>query len=226
LTKILPAVEYVQALRGVARANEDIFISIDDDNFYATNMVSTLAHYSLLFPHSAIAASSQLLLFWDMPSVGFPPLNVTHNVSKIGHTTDVIEGCGAVVYRGAHFDIDLFHSIIFSQNNLFRACYLSDDMLLSYVLAYSGVQLTGLYWQPVDAYSYSIYHRTELLFFNDTNAIHRMNFDGTHGRERNMNSDKYQVCYRYLMSNFIDLNNVNPRFKTRDELIRFLKLNF
>ncbi len=205
--------------RGVELANEDIFISIDDDNIYASNMVSTLAHYSLKYPDCALAASSQLLLFWNIPNVAFPPLRVTQNSSSIGFLTDIIEGCGSIAYRGKHFDLELFHSVIFSQSDLYTACYLSDDMLLSYMLAFGQVQLVGLYWEPIDLHTFNIFFRAELPFFNDKYAIHAQDFDGSHGSAKNMNSNKYNVCYRYLISSFIDFKTRAARFRSRDEMI-------
>jgi hypothetical protein len=245
--KVLPAAQYVRSVRG--GNHNDIIISIDDDNAYVSTMVSTLVYYSLQCGENcAMATSSQLINYWDIASVGFPPQfdsSGSVNSSKFART-ELIEGYAAIAYRTRNFDLPLFDSIIFGgrdqkhalskrrEPTLYEACHLSDDMLLSYVLSYSNVTLMGLKWYPEldpetdTSFSqcgfYNVWSREELTFFNDTYAIHAMNFDGSRGSQRNMNRVKYKLCFQHLIRNFLNFDTPSLEFKSRDLLLgQFLK---
>jgi hypothetical protein len=235
--KILPTAQYLSSIRS---NYNDIIISIDDDNIYASSMVSTLVYYSLQCGQNcAVATSSQLIYYWDIPSVGYPPQfdsnsESLNRSSLVFRPTEVIEGFAAIAYRTKDFDLPLFNSIIFSnKTKLYDVCYLSDDMFISYVLSFSKVSLMGIRWySDADPEAdlnfsqcghYNVWLREELPFFNDTYAIHSMNIDGSRGPKRNMNRIKYKLCFQHLVTNFLNFDSPNLEFKSRDALIRHFR---
>jgi hypothetical protein len=243
--KILPLIQYLNSTMIRSKNADDVIISIDDDNVYDGSMVSTLVYYSLKCgDNCAIAASSQPIKYWNIPSVGYPGQSA-HYTDKVEISHDfknaeLIEGFAGIAYRPRHFDLELFFSIVLStERSLHKSCLLSDDMFLSYVLAYSNVSLKAIksytdldqkQGKPLSRCGqYNLKGREDLPYFNDSSALHTINIDGSqadptiYGSNIDTNHVKYKFCFQNLIKDFLDFDKKNLDFKSRDKLIRYFK---
>jgi hypothetical protein len=212
--KILPFIQYINSTMSSYDNAAAVIISIDDDNIYDGSMVSTLVYNSLKCGvNCAVAASSQPIKFWNIPSAGYPSqsAHLTDHVefSQDCKHTEVIEGFAGVAYRPRQFDLELFDSIVFStKQSLFKSCKWSDDMLISYLLSFSNVSLISIKTyldydlsngRPIyRCGQHNVEGRVDLPYFKDSFAIHEMNPDGSWGSP-DTNQVKYKFCYQNLI---------------------------
>ena len=216
LSKILPSVEYVKAVRG-KKADLDMFISIDDDSAYASSMVSTLLYKSLRCANAncIVAGCGANLSHWFLPRFGWPMFKTNENKLI---PVNIVEGFGGVCYRGKHLDIESFKSVIINKKEVFLACYLSDDILLSFFIAYNGFEL-GVLPQTKDLRVYSRRKRRDFAYFEDKYALHMRDTNENHlviknkYNENDSNSKKYNVCFQKLVENFVNFTSPNFKFK-------------
>jgi hypothetical protein len=224
LAKIIPAVEYVKSVRGKL-AEDDIFISIDDDNAYHTSMVNTLAYYSLIDKGSAFGASARKVKYWFMSPAGLPPYQNVKMPALSALTKrpiDILEGYAGVSYRGRHFDIELIKNLVYedNRNEIFTMCYTSDDLVISYFLAYNNVQLNQIPVKTTDYYN--VKNRMSFPHADDDFALHLVDSKGAKIIQTPyvyLNVEKYNSCYQQLVATFLSIQADKIEFKTRSQLI-------
>ena len=164
-----------------------------DDNGYAINMLGTMVYHSLKYKHAVFAPHARNLEDFGIPNVGYP-IHPIQQVPAPGWYPQIVEGDGAIAYHGRQLDVEMVKSM--SQNN--TACRLSDDLMISVTLAYYGVQLFALPRPSLDPSVYDDSGRADFNYFEDTDALHLLNPDGTRGSGENTNNRKYQVCYKHI----------------------------
>ena len=144
IIKSISAVEFVRSIRGLL-SNNDIFIQIDDDNCYSINTIDTLVYFTLLNPNSAISGNTASLSFYGLSNFGY---SFSRNRNIIGGNTrtgQIIEGYLGIASRGINIDVELIKALTRRDlNPELSSCYLSDDLVLSFVLSFKNLQLLGI----------------------------------------------------------------------------------
>ena len=144
IIKSVSAVEYVRSVRGPL-SNNDLFIQFDDDNCYAVNTIDTLVYYSLLNPNSPVSGVGLNFKHHSVSSFGYPYARFRSPIGKHIYVDYMIEGFSGIAYRGIHVDVELFKALTRRDlNPELSSCYLSDDLVISYILNYNNLQLLGL----------------------------------------------------------------------------------
>jgi len=215
ISKILIAVEYVQSVR--PKAN-DIFISIDDDNVYGKSMIPTLAYLSLKYDRVAFGASGLSLEFFGLPVPGYPVPSLTTIQENFTDNFHILEGFAGIAYRANHLDIELAKSISGLDASL-TPCHFTDDLVLSAVLSHKGIQLTAIKrgGNVTDQFTYDHGCREDLPYFNDNDALHLLNVDGSKSMSnQNTHVSKYRDCYKFISNKFNIIQN-QTTIPTTDE---------
>ena len=179
IIKSVSAVEYVRSVRGLL-SNNDIFIQIDDDSCYAVNTIDTLVYYSLLNPNSPVSGYSHSFTYYAILSFGYPLARFRKTIGDYTKTNNMIEGYLGIAYRGIHIDVELFKG--FTRRDLnpeLSSCYLSDDLVLSFIMNYQNFRLVGVEGLIENNEIYSRQFRKDFHYFEDENALHLKNPDET-----------------------------------------------
>lgn len=217
--KIVGAVEYVKSVRK-SLADDDIFISIDDDNAYAKNLVDTYVYFSLKNPAIVGAASGLSYDFFSIPHVGMP---AAENVSVSGEISatyrPIIEGFAGIVYRGSAIDTELMGKLVRRDlDPSLGSCYLSDDLIISYLLDYNN-KSKMYFFRRISNGMFSTAFRADFHYAKDENAIHLKNTDESRARH-NANFARYRQCYQQLLNIFCDFSKPQVSFKTRQDVLK------
>ena len=227
MSKLLPQVEYVKMIRG-NKADNDIFIVIDDDICYSVAAIDTLVYYSLKNPESAVGGSGVNLSqnqFYINP-FGYPIYKNRQIVGGPGSNYNFIEGFGANAYKGWQIDVDFI--IPFSRRDLnpyLASCFLSDDIVISFILSYLNVNLIGL---PRQKSFYEI-HGLELI----ETLPHNYDKDAlsylvTSGKKVEFwtHPIKYRECHQQLIEFFLDFEKDNVPFRSREDVLNKVLSSF
>ena len=225
IIKSISAVEFVRSIRGLL-SNNDIFIQIDDDNCYSINTIDTLVYFTLLNPNSAISGNTASLSFYGLSNFGY---SFSRNRNIIGGNTrtgQIIEGYLGIASRGINIDVELIKALTRRDlNPELSSCYLSDDLVLSFVLSFKNLQLLGILWDIRGEDMYSNVYRREFHYFVDENALHLRNPDESRSNEWNMNT-RYRMCYQQILKHFLDFSKQNIPYKSRNEVLESLYSSF
>ena len=127
ITKILPAIEF-------ARKNKDIIISVDDDIAYPMGFVNELIFQKVMnHPNTIIQCGTPFFFRQDIDN--FRNLWPQKKKSKYPEI-DLVEGWSGVAYSKGLVDVSLMKIL----SSLSTHCYLSDDLVISYVLTKKNVK--------------------------------------------------------------------------------------
>lgn len=225
IIKGISAVEYMRATKG-PQSNNDIFIILDDDNCYAVNTIDTLVYYSLINPTSSISGYCLSFSFYGMSNFGYPfasfqSINGDHAFAK-----QIIEGYIGIAIRGYQVDVELFKAMTRRDlNPELSSCYLSDDLVMSFILSYENTQLLGLEWEYVSDDMYGFIFRKDFHYFEDENALHLKNPDDSTVEESTI-VVRYRMCYQIILKYFLDFTKENIPYKNRTEVLQSLYSSF
>ena len=191
IMKMLPAIEKVAALDPYA-----LVISIDDDTGFPKGMVNELIYYSVLYPNAIISGAGHYAKFFGISPEEWPAQGRTTQAPFCGFGEisycDTVEGWMGIAYKPHLVNTERIKQIA----ALSKACKTSDDLVISYVLAESGVERI----RTVNSYFPHI-HR--FAFEEHEGALHkttietpgwspRMSVDGFFSGSTN--SARYQRC--------------------------------
>ena len=225
ILKSVSAVDYVRSVRGHL-SNNDIFIQIDDDNCYAINTIDTLVYYSLLNPNSPVSGVGITFRHHNVSSFGYPYARFRSPVGKHIYVDYMIEGFSGIAYRGIHVDVELFKALTRRDlNPELSSCYLSDDLVISYILNYNNLQLLGLSWEYISDDMYGRVMRDDFPYFKDENALHLLNPDESRSFQRTIDK-RYPMCFQIILKYFLDFSKENIPYKSRNEILKSLYSSF
>jgi len=211
LSKITPAMQRILD-------PEAIVISIDDDHGYPAGMIVEIAS-KVILTNAVVGGSGQNIDFWGIDTNGWPQKEVQLVPSiRSGHLVpvDVIEGFGAIGYKKKFVDVRLMNSLA----NLSLDCFLSDDLVISYVLALHDIPRYRLD---------SPYHNLGLVrgfpYGYQEDALHRGGGSGNTYEGDHYNEVKYRSAAKVLKESRNDLKkSVYYVMGLRKVLLSFLPL--
>ena len=242
ILKSVSAVEYVRSVRGLL-SNIDIFIQLDDDNCYFISTIDTLVYFSLLNPNSPISGNTALFSFYGMSNFGYPFSRNRKIIGENIRSGHIVEGYLGIAYRGIHLDVELIKALTRRDlNPELSSCYLSDDLVVSFVLSFGNLQLLGVVYDYRGGDIYSSAYRKDFHYFEDENALHLKNSDDSNLKEwidwKESNSNRtfhefsenidwrmavrYRICYSMILKYFLDFNKENINYKSRNEVLESL----
>ena len=179
ILKSVSAVDYVRSVRGHL-SNNDIFIQIDDDNCYAINTIDTLIYYSLLNPNSPFSGYVASFSYYVMSNFGYPFARFRTIMGEHTKADHIVEGYLGIAYRGIHVDVELVKALTRRDlNPELSSCYLSDDLVLSFIMSFQNFRLAGMIEVLQNNEIYSRQFRKDFHYFEDENALHLKNPDET-----------------------------------------------
>lgn len=185
ITKLIPAVQYAES--------EDIIITVDDDIGYHTGMVNELIIASIMNDNTVVGGSGQDLGFWNIPYFSWPHNDDSDSICGDGTISSchIIEGFAAVAYRPKYVDAEFM--ITLGEMNPY--CFVSDDMVISYVLSLNGIRRkmisTQFYHRDHFAQAF-MYGMGEDALHNGGGFVDNMAIEIEGG---DINAQKYQRCY-------------------------------
>lgn len=178
LTKMLPVLRRVKDKKATV-------ISIDDDVAYPMGMVNEMIYTKVNHPKKVIESGPGLNIRSWIPNFrNYWPENRPR-----APLTDMVEGWSGIAYSPALTDTKKMEELA----DISKQCYLSDDLVISYVLANKGVPR-----KTVD--NKYMYHPQPLEYGAGEDALHKGGGTGTvaqvaaHSDEYNF--EKYLVCLR------------------------------
>ncbi len=185
LTKIAPAVEHVLKKTGDKDA---IVISIDDDTGYPNSAIPELIKQTILKEKTVIAGSSQNLIYWSIDSERWPEEKFVDDDKNCENNNycHVVEGFGMIAYRAGYLNTEKMKELALAN----KKCYLSDDLVISYVLAKSKIKKF-----KISNEYFSLSKINQLSYGFEEDALHRTNEKEVEG---NVNEEKYQECANFI----------------------------
>ena len=217
ITKLIVPVEYIKQLEGEKYKN-DLFISIDDDIAYNINFVDTFIYYALHNPNSVVAASGLSSNYLQISEFGYPAYKKREINGGPGNPDFLCEGYAGVVYRGEHVDIELMRAMTRRDlNPEFSPCFLSDDLVISYALAYSNVQVVMIP-KFIDKSFYGLNFQSDFPMGKDQNSLKFRLSDETI-IDQNYHLPRYRMCFSVLVKYFLDFTKENIPFKPRKDVL-------
>ena len=212
MTKLVGATKYLKNNHSGKGNAADILITIDDDTGYGRSMVSELVFGCLSYPHTIIGGHGAQLEFFGISPFAFPfavnsSLSFTDQKPTFAHPVDVTEAFAAVAFRLSMVDEELL--LAFAKRNI-RSCFLADDLVISYVMAYQG--FAKLQWHTsyfsVDAVrQYHFGFRLDALSWGAD----------AHRYEQSHIFTNYYACYQTLIRSFYHFQEM--RWKSREEVL-------
>lgn len=181
ISKVLPTVEWV-----MRRDPEAVIIAIDDDVAYPAGLVNEHL-YTLIEKQQAVSAANirKLPERWavDKASLAGWPDSDYH----------VVQGFASIAYRAKEFPASKMLQWLEKEKQTGeKNCFLSDDLVISYGLAYAGVaahKITTPYLATMLVKMFS--------FSQDKGAISQTNKQGV---AHNPNDARLIACYNFLVS--------------------------
>src|SRR3989338_6515814 len=165
ITKMLPAIEKIKALDPDA-----LVISVDDDTGFPKGMINELIYYSILHSNSIVSGAGNYVEIFGILPEEWPGLGKAQKRPFCGNAElsycDTVEGWKAIAYKPRLVDTERMKQIA----GISKACRTSDDLVISYVLAESGVEkirITNNYFPDI--------HRFESG--HDEGALHNIRLD-------------------------------------------------
>jgi len=210
IAKLLPTVDYIRSKLG----EDGIVITVDDDTGYPRGMIAELIVGLISKEKSVMSGGAQNLSFWNIKGFGFPDSiqrNLCNQDEKNQYKLkDIVEGYGGIAYNVKEVDVDLMRFL--SQKERFKECFFSDDLVISFVLAYTGINRYEINNQY---YNIGLIRQFPYGFADD--ALHRGG--GLLGKPiRNVNIEKYQKCYQMLIEATMDFDIL--KLKDRENLLQ------
>jgi hypothetical protein len=187
---------------------ESIVITIDDDIGYPRGMVTELLRGKLQHSNAAVGAVGQKLANWGISEFAFP-----RSSQKIPNPSDVLEGYAGIAYAAKDVDTELMRH--FAQKDKSSECFVSDDLVISFVLALSHIDRI-----QVSSRYLSFFNLQVLDFGLGADALHRGAGLGNSSKYSNpvaLNAEKYQKCYQSLIRSSFDFTAM--KFKPREALV-------
>ena len=185
ITKLVPAVEFLKDLG----EEESLVITVDDDIGYPIGMVGQIAKFFAYSSRTVFASSTRPISSWNLDGRKWPDQDET-----------VVEGFGGIGYWVQDVDTEQMKSIAARQEEegLGRSCFLSDDIVISFVLAGSKVRRQQI--------KNKYYHPNQILPFYyglEEDALHR-GAGSVENKiyEHDINEEKYRKCYHYLTKKY------------------------
>ena len=179
ISKVLPTIEW--ALR---QDPEAIVIAVDDDIAYPAGMVNEHL-YALVEQGHAVSAANirKLAERWSIDQANIKKWPDTHY--------DIVQGFASIAYRAKDFPSSLMRGWLAKEKQEGQKnCFLSDDLVISYGLAYAGVSAHKV------TTPYLANKAVKMLSFSrDKGAISQT--DIQHGGE-NPNDARLIACYHFL----------------------------
>ena len=174
ISKMLPALRRI-------RNKKSIVISMDDDIAYPMGMVNEMIYQKVMkYPTGVLHTSPGMEIRKDMADFGklWPEKRLRTPF------TDLVEGWSAIAYSPGVTDTKLMEKF----SNLSKSCYLSDDLVISYVLAARNVPKVSIY----NSYIYSPF---PYEYGTGADALHKG--DGsTEAHSNEYNYKKYEICLK------------------------------
>ena len=177
ITKLLPVARLLK------NQPNSIIITIDDDICYPLGMVNEVIYQKVMkYPRDVLETSGGFYIrssirefskYWPVKRANWPKM-------------DIIEGFSGVAYNPWMLDTELMEKL-----SEMKACFLSDDLVISYILAKNKVTMRNIlnkYWYMPYAYLYG-----EL-----EDALHTSGDDKTIGSNEH-NIKKYRNCLIHIV---------------------------
>ena len=124
LTKLLPTLKDI-------KGEDDIIITIDDDQVYRENFIERLLQGAKVFPNQCVTFGG-----WNYCSFMFLTLNL---YSFPNTKVDILQG-----YKGTAYRPRFFHQDFFDNHDRFKECFTVDDIYISMHLKKHGVSIVKL----------------------------------------------------------------------------------
>ncbi len=210
ITKLLPSTQYIKE-----QGDKDaILISIDDDTAYPRGMVNEMIQNIVHHPHTVIASSGQDLRFWNIDDKKMPIASKnTGRQCRDGKDSycDVVEGFGSIGYRVGFIHVDLMKKL--SASEFSRDCFVSDDLVISFSLALSGIDRLKI------SNKFLGLHRIHLFSYGfEDDALHKgAGLDPSMASTSDMNNIKYQNCHAKLIE--LTYNKTTAQFNDVNQII-------
>lgn len=213
ITKLIPTIEYAKY---ELKDDDAIVITIDDDTAYPKGMIRELTLNVISNENTAASGSGQNIDYWGIYSI-FPYTNkdmhnTNHTQSQdLNKYVDVIEGFSGIALKPKYVDIELMKYLSES-----KSCFVSDDMVISFVLALSGInrlKVSNPYFsvEKIKQYKYGLkddaLHRGAGL--DDKQSTYLFN---------DANHEKYKTCYDNLLNATLDYNLL--QFKKKQNILQ------
>jgi hypothetical protein len=210
IAKLLPTIDYIRSKWG----EDGIVITVDDDTGYPRGMIAEFIVGLISKEKSVMSGGAQNLSFWNIKGFGFPgssQINLCNQDGKNQYRLkDIVEGYGGIAYNSKEVDVDLMRFL--SQKERFKECFFSDDLVISFVLAYTGINRYEINNQY---YNIGLIRQFPYGFADD--ALHRGG--GLLAKPiRNVNIEKYQKCYQMLIEATMDFDVL--KLKDRKNLLK------
>ena len=179
ITKMLPVLDNISDEKAIV-------ISIDDDVAYPFGMVNEMIFQKVVnFPNAVLEGGPPFFKRGDIP--GFRKLWPEKQKPVLPHT-DFVEGWMSVAYNRKLVDTDALKE--FSQMS--KKCFLSDDLVISFVLAKNNIKRIGIdnkYLSAPHPYKYG----------TGPDALHKGAGSGDNNVKASAHSDdynfeKYKTC--------------------------------
>jgi hypothetical protein len=191
ITKLLPSAQHIKELGD----QEAILIIIDDDTAYPKGMVLEMVHNIVYNDNTVTTGSANDVNFWNMNGSDFPATEKNNSTGCASDKTsfcDVVEGFGSVGFKVKYVDVKLMERL--SSKKFSKECFVSDDLVISYSLALTGVNRMKI---RNDFLGVHLIKQFDYGFEGD--ALHQGGgLDPSMASSTNMNEAKYQVCYNRL----------------------------
>lgn len=131
-TKLVPAIEYVKKTHPNA-----VVITIDDDTAYSKGLITDLVTAHVAKPRAVIAGWGSDLKNWNIPAFAWPAARA--EAFKPGRwemkPCDMVEGFSGVLYPVNAVDTAFIRHLLQTS----RSAFVSDDLVFSAALAWTGV---------------------------------------------------------------------------------------
>lgn len=179
ITKMLPTIEKAKA--------KDIIISIDDDVCYPMGMVNEMIYSKIVrYPNHTISS----------PMEGFQMRKYIKNFKNMWPTKDykrspyidIVEGWSGIAYDKCSANTEMMKKFA----GISKHCYLSDDLVISYVLESSGIKKVAVN----NDYTFAPY---PYEFGTGDDALHKgggadVKPSGIGDHDDSYNFQKYSIC--------------------------------
>ena len=184
-----PITKMYYTLRDI-RDNKAIVISMDDDIGYPASLINELIYHSIVYPKIIFTGSG---FRWG--DEGYEDSNIDRKLWPIRRKpryqyVDVVEGWGMIAYKKYLLDLALMKK----KSSISTECKLSDDLVISYVLAKDHVPMKVIvnryYDDQGDLYPFQ--------YGLQADALHRGS--GLGQDVENANMVKYKACLQDIQS--------------------------
>ncbi len=204
ISKLLPAIEYVRA-----KDPGSVVITMDDDIGYPRGMVGELLRGIVKQDHTVVGGNGQNLSFWGISNFAIPKMR-PH--SGPGNSVELLEGFAGIAYVAKDVDVELMR--YFTQKDRFAECFVSDDLVINFVLGLSHIDRHQL-----QTWYHNLIKLRVLQFGIEADALHMGGGLSTPTTPNliSLNAVKYQKCYQKLIGASFDLKTMS--LKSREMIL-------